>query len=116
VSFIISDLKKSAYFYEEILGLSRDERPELGFDGLFYNLGNNQQLHLMCVQNPYQHCQRPEHGGRDIHLALAVDDLQQACKKMQQANIPYTLSRSGRSALFCRDPDDNAIELCEVIA
>jgi len=33
---------------------------------------------------------------------------------MQILEVPYTLSRSGRRALFCRDPDGNAIELVEV--
>jgi len=114
VSLIISNLTKSAEFYEGILGLERDNRPDLGFDGLFYRLGNSQQLHLMCLANPYQDCMRPMHGGRDYHIALAVEDLQQACKKMELANIAYTLSRSGRPALFCHDPDGNAVELCEV--
>jgi len=113
VSFIISDLKKSMAFYEGILGLERDNRPELGFDGLFYKLGNNQQPHLMCVQKTYQNYVQPKHGGRDRHIALAVHDLQQACAKMQQADIKYTLSHSGRAALFCHDPDGNTIELCE---
>ncbi|PCI44291.1 MAG: glyoxalase [Proteobacteria bacterium] len=111
---IISDLEKSAYFYENILGLKRDIRPDLDFSGLFYKLGRDQQLHLMCVQNPYQDCTKPKHGGRDRHIALAVNDLQQTCKKMTQENITYTLSRSGRAALFCHDPDGNAVELCEI--
>jgi len=114
VSMIISDLKKSSHFYEEILGLKRDKRPNLDFDGLFYKLGKHQQLHLMCVLNPYQDDTQPEHGGRDRHIALAVNNLQQTCDKMNQANITFTLSRSGRAALFCRDPDGNVIELCEL--
>jgi len=114
ISFIISNVQKSMLFYENILGLERDKRPDLDFEGLFYKLDNQQQLHLMCVQNPYQNCQRPNHGGRDMHIALAVESLQKTCEKMQQANIAYTLSRSGRAALFCRDPDGNTIELCEV--
>lgn len=28
--------------------------------------------------------------------------------------IPYTRSRSGRTALFCRDPDGNALEFIEI--
>ena len=114
VSMIISDLEKSAYFYENILGLERDHRPDLGFSGLFYKLGNKQQLHLMCVQNPYQNCEKPEHGGRDFHIALGVNSIQDTCEKMDQTNISYTLSRSGRAALFCHDPDGNAVELCEL--
>jgi len=116
VSLIISDLKKSACFYGNILGLERDERPDLGFEGLFYKLGNSQQLHLMCIHNPYQDCEKPKHGGRDIHIALAVNNIQSTCEKMDRAGIIYTLSRSGRAALFCHDPDGNAIELCEIKA
>jgi len=114
VSMIISDLEKSAYFYENILGLKRDARPDLDFDGLFYRLGSNQQLHLMCVHNPYQNCEKPKHGGRDFHIALGVTCIQGTCEKMAQAGIVYTLSRSGRAALFCHDPDGNAVELCEM--
>ncbi|MDX8398554.1 MAG: VOC family protein [Mariprofundaceae bacterium] len=114
VSMIISDLEKSAYFYGDVLGLELDDRPNLNFEGLFYKLGQGQQLHLMCVDNPYQACEHPVHGGRDRHIALAVVDLQDACQKLEHANINYTLSRSGRPALFCYDFDGNAVELCEL--
>jgi len=71
-SLIVSDLAVSTRFYEEILGFQRDSRPELGFSGVFYSLGQGQQLHLMQVEDPYLHCTRPQHGGRDRHLAFAV--------------------------------------------
>ncbi|MEE8429299.1 MAG: glyoxalase, partial [Gammaproteobacteria bacterium] len=29
---------------------------------------------------------------------------------LESAGIPYNQSRSGRQALFCRDPDGNALE------
>ena len=57
---------------------------------------------------------RPAHGGRDRHLALAVDDLDRAAARLEAAGIPHTRSRSGRAALFCRDPDGNAIELVQI--
>jgi glyoxylase I family protein len=31
--------------------------------------------------------------------------------RLESAEIPFTLSRSGRRALFCRDPDQNGVEL-----
>ncbi|MDQ6974598.1 MAG: VOC family protein [Mariprofundaceae bacterium] len=114
-SLIISDLTVATHFYEGILGLKRDKRPHLDFEGIFYQLGDaGQQLHLMQVNDPYHDCIRPQHGGRDRHLAFAVNKLQVFVDKLEAAGIAFTRSRSGRAALFCRDPDDNVIELCEV--
>jgi glyoxylase I family protein len=31
-------------------------------------------------------------------------------ERLNQAGVTYTLSQSGRRALFCRDPDGNALE------
>jgi glyoxylase I family protein len=39
-----------------------------------------------------------------------VDDLAKLVEKLDQAGIVCTLSSSGRRALFCRDPDGNALE------
>lgn len=111
---LVADLARAAGFYEGILGLKRAERPELGFPGVFYALHGTQQLHLMQLANPYHGCTLPAHGGRDRHLALGVARLEKIRERLEAAAIPYTMSRSGRAALFCRDPDGNAIELCEV--
>jgi glyoxylase I family protein len=35
-------------------------------------------------------------------------------KRLDAAGVTYTLSQSGRRALFCRDPDDNALEFVEL--
>ena len=114
VGLIIADMVKAAAFYEGILGLKPDTRPHLGFEGLFYDLGEGQQLHLMCIANPYEGYSQPEHGGRDRHVALAVKDLSAIRQRLDKHKITYTMSKSGRAALFCHDADGNAIELCEV--
>ncbi len=111
---LVEDLEVAARFYEGILGLQRAQRPELGFDGIFYHLDDGGQIHLMRLDNPYQGCDLPEHGGRDRHLALGVDDLHALQGLLADAGIAYTMSRSGRAALFCRDPDGNAIELIQL--
>jgi len=108
---IISDLDRSAQFYEEILGLSRITRPELGFEGLWYGLEEGQQIHLMLLDNPYVECSKPEHGGRDNHIALQSDEFDRIRQRLDAMNIPFTLSKSGRQALFFRDPDGNTIEV-----
>ncbi|WP_100266309.1 VOC family protein [Mariprofundus ferrinatatus] len=108
---IVAELERSASFYEGILGLKRIERPDLGFDGLWYGLDGGQQIHLMLLDNPYAGCDKSEHGGRDNHLAMQVDNFTEIEGRLSAAGVTYTLSRSGRQALFCRDPDGNTIEL-----
>jgi len=113
IGLIVADLEASAAFYEGVLGLRRKARPDLGFDGIFYGSGGNQELHLMLLPNPYEGVALPMHGGRDRHVAFQVNDLAKIRRKLELAGIAYTMSKSGRNALFCRDRDGNAIELCE---
>lgn len=110
-TFLTADLGRSRAFYEGALELSPDpNRPQLGFDGVWYDVAPNQQIHLMLLPNPEAGLQRPSHGGCDRHVALAVGDLDALRLRLDEAGVSYTLSRSGRSALFCRDPDGNALE------
>ena len=113
-SFLVVDVTKAKVFYELTLGLMpSDARPDLGFPGVWYNIGTHQQLHLMQLPNPEIGLQRPPHGGRDRHVAFGVASLGELIERLQQAGVPFTLSKSGRRALFCRDPDDNALEFVE---
>lgn len=110
-AFLVSDLAQARAFYEGVLGLAPDPaRPELGYPGVWYTLDAGQQLHLMQLPSPEAGLQRPEHGGRDRHVALAVDELEGLTARLEAAGVAFTRSRSGRAALFCRDPDGNALE------
>jgi len=111
---IISNLEKSRAFYEGLLGLTPNPaRPDFGFDGVWYDIGQN-QVHLMVIPNPYEHVERPAHGGRDTHVAFAVEDVEPIRALLDQAGVAYSMSKSGRAALFCRDPDGNALEFSAV--
>jgi glyoxylase I family protein len=111
VSLIVADTQRSLTFYRDLLGLEVDaHRPDLGFPGAWLNVGD-QQIHLLELPNPDPVTGRPEHGGRDRHTAFRVDDLDGIKARLASAGQSFTLSRSGRPALFCRDPDGNAIEL-----
>lgn len=113
-SLLISDLKSAKAFYEGVLGLSPNpNRPLMSFDGVWYDI-SSQQIHLMVLPNPDKGVVRPDHGGRDHHIALGVKNVAVLCDALQNAGVTYTLSRSGRSALFCRDPDGNALEFVEI--
>ena len=67
----------------------------------------------MELPNPDPVGGRPEHGGRDRHLALAVSGLEAIRERLERAGLDYTQSRSGRAAIFVRDPDGNTVELVE---
>lgn len=113
VSLIVADTKRALEFYQQVLGLERDpSRPELAFPGAWLSLGDR-QLHLLELPNPDPVAGRPAHGGRDRHTAVSVSDLDAFARRLEKAGIAYTTSKSGRRALFCRDPDGNAWELVE---
>ena len=113
VSLIVADTPRALQFYRDVLGLEvEDSRPDLGFPGAWLRLGDH-QVHLLELDNPDPVAKRPAHGGRDRHTAIAVADLHPLVARLESADIPYTMSRSGRRALFCRDPDGNAWELIE---
>jgi len=113
-AFLTSDLDRSRAFYEGVLGLQlASNRPQMSFEGVWYDVAPNQQIHLMLLPNPEAGLQRPVHGGRDRHVALAVQDLERLRARLDAAGIVCTQSQSGRRALFCRDPDQNALEFIE---
>jgi glyoxylase I family protein len=113
-SVLVADTERALRFYCGVLGLAPDpNRPPLPFPGAWLQVGGGQQLHLLELPNPDAGSERPEHGGRDRHNALHVRGLDRLEAALVQAQIPYSSSRSGRRALFCRDPDGNTLELIE---
>lgn len=112
-SVLVSDTGRSLGFYRDILGLAQVERPDLGFPGAWLGVGG-QQIHLLELPSPDPSAGRPAHGGRDRHVALLATDIEGLRRRLAEAGVPYTDSRSGREALFCRDPDGNTLEIIGV--
>ena len=114
-SLIVSETARALDFYSGLLGLAQiQERPDLGYPGAWLEAGGV-QIHLLELPNPDPVSGRPPHGGRDRHIALTVPALDPLMERLAGAAVPYTQSRSGRRALFCRDPDGNAVELIESV-
>ena len=114
VSLLVADTSRALDFYHGLLGLDIDvSRPELDFPGAWLSVGTG-QIHLLELPATNAPAALPEYGGRDRHVAMNVTDLDAVVAALAAAGISYTLSRSGRRALFCRDPDGNAIELVEL--
>ncbi len=112
-ALIVSDLEKAAYFYEKILGLIPVERP-LNFPGIWYQI-DNYQIHLMVQPQGKPPLYDGEKWGRNPHLALSVDHLEEAISRLKAYGYPVQMSASGRPALFTQDSDGNIIEINQEI-
>ncbi|KAF9616985.1 hypothetical protein IFM89_033055 [Coptis chinensis] len=116
VGFLCENLERSLEFYQNVLGLEINEaRPhdKLPYRGAWLWVGS-EMIHLMELPNPDPLTGRPEHGGRDRHACIAIKDVSKLKKVLDKAGIAYTLSKSGRPAIFTRDPDANALEFTQV--
>lgn len=108
--FLVTDVERAAEFYESVLGLPLLPRPDLGFPGRWYDLGNGHQLHLMSVNQMPGHADPPRH---DRHIALSVANIQETENTLRRLGVAinYGSGRAGNPQLFVRDPDGNTIEL-----
>ena len=114
VSIVVNDTARALAFYSDLLGLEIDDgRPDLEFPGAWLKAGDG-QIHLLELPHALHRADPGLHGGRDSHFALDIEDLDEVVALLENAGVAFTLSRSGRRALFCRDPDGNALELVEI--
>ncbi|XP_047332500.1 glyoxylase I 4 [Impatiens glandulifera] len=116
VGILCKNLEQSIDFYQNLLGLEINEaRPhdKLPYRGAWFWVGT-EMIHLMELPNPDPLSGRPDHAGRDRHACIAIQDVSKLKTILDKAGIPYTLSRSGRPALFTRDPDGNGLEFTQV--
>ena len=107
VAIICKDLERSMHFYNTILGLEiNPERPhgKLPYRGEWLWIGP-EMIHLMELPNPDPMEGRPEHGGRDRHFCTGVKNIKPLIEALSKEGIDYTMSKSGRPAVFFRDPD-----------
>jgi glyoxylase I family protein len=115
VALIVSDLELSLKFYCETLGLAiNPDRPDdkLPYAGAWLWIGT-EMIHLMELPNPDPRDGRPAHGGRDRHFCVGVECVAAVQAKLDAAGVDYTVSKSGRPAIFFRDPDMNTLECVE---
>ena len=110
VALHVADLERSCQFFETVLGLRALPRPEFSFDGAWFRLGADQELHLIC---------RPPHVpppiDRDNHLALLCEDLDDWQRHFENLGVDFLskkLRPDGAEQIFLQDPDGHYIELC----
>jgi catechol 2,3-dioxygenase-like lactoylglutathione lyase family enzyme len=104
-SIRVGDLARSRAFYEGLLGLDTAPRPDLGFPGAWYAIGDS-QLHLIQQQKVFE-----DIDPTDPHVALEVEDLAAVRRELDARGIAYR--DFGGKQLWIVDPDGNVVELCE---
>eukprot|EP00250_Pteridium_aquilinum_P025166 c30256_g1_i1 orf=259-882(-) len=112
VGVLCENLERSLEFYCGLLGLETcNLRPNdrLRYRGAWLWVGS-QMIHLMELPNPDPVTGRPAHGGEDRHICVSVKNPMRLKTVLENAGIPYTMSKSGRPVIFTRDPDGNALE------
>ena len=121
VGLLVSDLEKSLEFYRGVLGLELNaDRPDskLPYRGAWLWVGDpqehSQMIHLMELPSPDPTEGRPAHGGRDRHFCVSVRSVDAVTERLEGAGVAFTLSASGRKAVFYRDPDGNVLECAEM--
>lgn len=113
-SLVVTDISRALSFYQDLLGLKvNPHRPDLGYPGAWLDVGA-QQIHLMQIEGATI-LSTQQHMGHERHLALQVSELEFLAQRLTAAGIDYHRSRSGREALFCRDPDNNTLEFIRKI-
>ena len=116
----ITDPEKSRAFYEALgFRFERDmdivRNGELEATNYFYGIGDSKSV----LELTYNHDARTYELGTGYgHIALAVDDLEQALARLKEQEIeperePYRVREGGSLLCFVRDPDGYRIELIE---
>ena len=128
VAVIVESAADALKYYTQVLGMDCDEAAAASLDvpGACVRVGE-QTIHLLELPNPdpkdvdptysmsappkgYVAEGRPVHAGRDRHVAITLHDLSPLRESLEANGVNYTMSYSGRQALFCRDDYGNGWE------
>jgi len=108
VSLRIRDVERSRAFYEGLIGLARAPRPDLGFPGVWYQIGGS-QLHLLAAAPQIEPIDPT-----GPHFAVEVPSVEDVRRELEARGVPYL--SFGAAQLWIRDPDGNVVEITEAAA
>ncbi|ELK46611.1 VOC family protein [Halobacillus sp. ACCC02827] len=113
VSILITDLDRAKHFYGEVLGFQESkERPDFGFPGAWYQLGET-QIHLIQHEAGQARRDTTEIDSRDAHFAVRVHNVEAFIEKMEANDVAMLNKPHNKTEwhqVFISDPDGNLIE------
>src|SRR3989442_14553649 len=85
------DADKTMKFDADVLGLSHDPgRPSIPtIPGYWIDVGGRAEIHLMGVNGQSKFAQGPGKDPSSPHVALAVDDIQEAPRELDRLGVSY---------------------------
>ena len=123
VSLNVADLERSRRFYLEILGLQEIARPPFNFPGAWFQVGANQQLHLIVYPGGTLRDGKGV-GTRDNHMAIRVKSYRRTVEFLRskgyredageldfQRMILQPHATAGFPQIYIVDPDRHIIEI-----
>lgn len=113
VSLAVTDIEQAKKFYKDILCLEEIERPQFGFPGAWYQIGN-QQLHLIVHPEAETLRSTNELSSKEGHFAFRVKSYDETVRWLKEKGVEIyenPTSKSGFAQIFVADPDGNLIEL-----
>ena len=111
VALHVAEVARSCEFYRKVLQLHQISRPAFTFPGAWFQLGVNQELHLIGGR-----AEPVNSGHRGNHFALRVDELDSWEAHLRKVGAEFRLRvqrPDGAWQVFVRDPDGHVIELFE---
>ncbi|MFI2741164.1 VOC family protein [Zhouia sp. PK063] len=111
---MVKDLKRSAQFYHDILGLKEIYNAGLGDKRRWFELGDHIQLHLLETDEEIK-------PNKSNHMAIHTDKIDDFIAFLKKKNIYFenwtgeanttTLRPDGKKQIYIQDPDGNWIEI-----
>lgn len=104
------DLGATVRFYERYVGLTDGDRPPFSFPGAWLYAGDTAVVHLVEVAETA----RPSAGSSLDHFAFAIDDYDDAKRRLEKAGIAYRSSEPAGSdirQLFVTEANGVTFEL-----
>jgi catechol 2,3-dioxygenase-like lactoylglutathione lyase family enzyme len=110
VALHVADVDRSVAFYRDVLLLKPIPRPAFTFPGAWFQLGTDQELHLIGERK-----HEVVSHNRGNHFALLVDDFEAWERRLTELGVNFVPRRTrpdGALQLFLIDPDGHYVELC----